>query len=58
MAYKLAAFEILRDFERFFCISIYYASTLSLHIESTDSVLYTYVCVCVAIVTLRNAITI
>jgi len=30
--YKLAVFEIL-----IFCISIYYASALSLHIESTDS---------------------
>jgi len=38
VAYKLAVFEILRDF---FCISIYYASTLSLHIESTDPMLAT-----------------
>jgi len=30
--YKLAVFEIL-----IFCISIYYTSALSLHIESTDS---------------------
>jgi len=37
MAYKLAVFEILRDF---FYISIYYASTLSLHIESTDSMIF------------------
>jgi len=33
--YKLAVFEILRDF----CISIYCMSTLSLHIESTDSMI-------------------
>jgi len=32
MAYKLAVFEILRDF---FWISIYYTSVLSLHIECT-----------------------
>ena len=32
MAYKLAVLEILRDV----CISIYYVSTLSLRIESTD----------------------
>ena len=33
--YKLDVLEILRDF----CISMYYASALSLHIESTDSMI-------------------
>jgi len=37
--YKLAVFEILRIF---FCIGIYYVSALSLHIESTDSMIKVY----------------
>ena len=40
MAYKLAVFfEIWGDFERLYCISIYYASALSLHMEFTDSMI-------------------
>ena len=35
-AYKLAVLEI----EKFACISIYCVSALSLHIESTDSMIY------------------
>jgi len=35
MAYKLAVLEI----EKFVCISIYCVSALSLHIESTDSMI-------------------
>ena len=57
MAYKLAVFfEIWGDFERLYCISIYYASALSLHMESTDSMimhpltgLYV-VCICIYII--------
>jgi len=34
------------DFEKLFCISIYCVSALSLHIESTDSMIYSYQAVC------------
>ena len=39
MAYKLAVLEILKNF---YCIGIYYMSVLSLHIESTDSMIKVY----------------
>jgi len=40
MAYKLAVFC---DIERIFCISIYYSSVLSLHIQSTNWYVKNYI---------------
>ena len=39
MAYLPPVFEIWRDLGRFFCISFYCVSVVSLHIESTDSMI-------------------
>ena len=44
---------ILRDF---FCISIYYVSALSLHIESTDSMIYIYIYVTAQLLTVDPSV--
>ena len=41
-AYKFTIFEILGEF---FCINIYCMSALSLHIESTDSIITKSFCI-------------